>query len=417
MADHKTALEVVWQNVWVRAITYTALIMAGLWLLWQLRHAFSFALTVALIGYIIAYILNPLVEFLQRLRIGRPLAVVLVYLLLLQLFVVGSFLTGQVIAQMGEFARLLPAVINTLTPQLIGAIDWLQALPTGLLERLGAEVELAENGVEAVLPIITVGQQMLADFFAQAATILRELLERLLAEGGDLLFAGVAGVVAGGVAVVFILLVSAYFLYDFPKFGAAFMRYVPVRWRPVTRDVLSKTGRVVGGFLRGQLLIVLLMGLTFYVGLSLAQVPLALSISFFAAIFNIVPYLGPIVGTVPAVLLGLTVSPWSALGALAVFVIANQLDAHLYSPLVFGKTTNIHPVTVIISILVGVGLLGILGVLLAIPLVALAKVLLEEYLLKRPAYLEPGLPIEAPEATPERAAGGSEHHQPKQGPG
>jgi predicted PurR-regulated permease PerM len=116
MTDHKTPLEVVWQNVWVRAVTYTALIMAGLVLLWQLRHAYSFALAVALIGYIIAYILNPLVELLQRLRIGRPLAVVLVYLLLLQFFVVGSFLTGQVIAQMGEFARLLPAAINTLTP-------------------------------------------------------------------------------------------------------------------------------------------------------------------------------------------------------------------------------------------------------------------------------------------------------------
>ncbi|MBS3933591.1 MAG: AI-2E family transporter [Truepera sp.] len=411
MAEHGTALEVVWRNAWVRAVAYTALIMAGLVLLWQLRHAYGFALTVALIGYIIAYILNPLVELLQRLRVGRPLAVVLVYLLLLQLFVVGSFLTGQVIAQMGEFARLLPAAINTLTPQLIGAIDWLQALPTSLFELLGVDVEPAENGVEAVLPIITVGQQMLADFFAQAATMLRELLQRLLAEGGDLLFAGVAGVVAGGVAVVFILLVSAYFLYDFPKFGPAFMRYVPVRWRPVTRDVLSKTGRVVGGFLRGQLLIVLLMGITFYIGLSLAQVPLALSISFFAALFNIVPYLGPIVGTVPAVLLGLTVSPWSALGALAVFVIANQLDTHLYSPLVFGKTTNIHPVTVIIAILVGVGLLGILGVLLAIPLVALAKVLLEEYLLKRPAYLEPAPPIEAPEVTPGRSDSGSERRQ------
>jgi len=121
---------------------------------------------------------------------------------------------------------------------------------------------------------------------------------------------------------------------------------------------------------------------------------------------------GVVAGGVQAVLLGLTVSPWSALGALAVFLIANQLDTHLYSPLVFGKTTNIHPVTVIISILVGVGLLGIVGVLLAIPLVALGKVLLEEYLLKRPAYLEPAPPIEAPEATPERSAGGSERHQP-----
>lgn len=405
--NDEPALVVVWRNVWVRAVVYAALIVLGLVLLWQLRRYYSFALTVAVVGYIIAYILNPLVELLQRIRIGRPLAVVLVYLLVLQLFVVGSVLIGRVVAQMGEFVRLVPTAINTVTPWLVDALVWIQTLPASVLERLGADVEPTEDGVEAVLPVIEAGQQMITDFFAQAATTLRELLQRLLTEGSDVLFTGVVTIVSGGVQVFFIVLISAYFLYDFPKFGHAFMRYVPTRLRPFTRDVFRKTDRVVGGFLRGQLLIALLMGLTFWVGLTLAQVPLALSISFFAAIFNLIPYLGPIIGTVPAVLLGLTVSPWSALGALLVFLAANQLEAHVYGPLILGKTTNIHPVTVIISILIGVSLLGLVGALLAIPVVALSKVLFEEYLLRRPAYLEPEPPVKAPEGGLEQPDSGA----------
>jgi predicted PurR-regulated permease PerM len=384
------ALEVAWQNVWVRAATFIVLIILAALLLWHARSGYTFALTVALVGYLLAYILNPLVNFLQRLRIGRPLAVGIVYLLLANLVVIGSVLIGQVVAQMGEFLRLIPAAIDSLQPYLLNLLSWVEGLPA-LLERFGAEPdpEFAEESVALITPVFETGQQMIADFLAEAVTTLRGLLQRLLSEGSDFLFSGVVSIVSGGVQVFFIILISAYFLYDFPRFSQALLRYVPVRYRSVFVDVRDKTDKVVGGFLRGQVLINLLIGLTLWAGLTIAQVPLALSLSFFAAVFNIIPYLGPIISTVPAVLLALTVSPWSAVGALAVFIIANQLEAHVYAPLVLGKTTNLHPVTVIISILVGVGLFGIIGAFLAIPVVALTKVLLEEYLLHRPDYTEP----------------------------
>ncbi|TVR93897.1 MAG: AI-2E family transporter, partial [Trueperaceae bacterium] len=75
--------------------------------------------------------------------------------------------------------------------------------------------------------------------------------------------------------------------------------------------------------------------------------------------------------------------------ALIVFVVANQIEAHLLSPMILGKSTDIHPVTVLISILIGIGFLGILGAFIAVPIAAMAKVVLEEYVLTRPAYQEP----------------------------
>jgi predicted PurR-regulated permease PerM len=98
------------------------------------------------------------------------------------------------------------------------------------------------------------------------------------------------------------------------------------------------------------------------------------------------------------VLLGFTVSPLTALLALIVFLAANQIEAHVLGPMILAKSTDLHPVTVLLSILVGVGFLGLLGALLAVPVVALAKVVLEEYLLTRPPYQEN--PPPAPEQPP-----------------
>ncbi len=398
------AFEVVWRNVWVRAAVYSLLILLFLVVLWQTRGAYSFALAVAVVGYLLAYVLNPVVELFVRLRMSRPFAVTLVFLVLGVLTVIGTVIIGQVIAQLGEFLRLIPQVLDSLTPYVDNVVLWVEGLPE-FLARFGAnpDPEIIEDGIAAVTPLVDTAQQMIADYLAQAVTTLRGVLERLLADGGDFLFGSVVTIVSGGVQVFFTILISAYFLFDFHKFSRAIVRYVPVRSREVFLDVRTKTDRVVGGFLRGQVLICVLIGITLWIGLELVGVPLALSIAFFAAIFNIVPYLGPIVSTVPAVLLGFTVSPLTALGAVLVFIIANQIEAHVYAPMVLGKTTNLHPVTVIISILIGVGLWGVIGAFVAIPIVALSKVLLEEYLLSRPSFVSSeGLPVQPAATRPRR---------------
>src|SRR5690606_6758949 len=151
-------------------------------------------------------------------------------------------------------------------------------------------------------------------------------------------------------------------------------------------DLLAKADLAVGGYLRGQLLITVLLGIIIWIGLSLIGIPLATAISFLAAVFNLVPYLGPILGVVPAVLLGFTVSPWAAVLAVVVFTVANQLEAHVLGPLIRSRNTNLHPVTVMLSIMAGVGLMGLVGALIAVPVAAMIKVILEDYVLDNPAF-------------------------------
>jgi predicted PurR-regulated permease PerM len=386
--DRVTAGDIVWRSAWVRALTYLALAVFAVWLLITLRGGYAFALQVAIIGFIIAYILNPVVEALTSLRIGRlrvvrGLAVVLVYLVLLQVFVLGSILIGQVVTQLGEFVRRIPVALENVGESLTGFQTWLANVSEGLPGFLSERFGLEQNDQLAIQV-----QEQFASVLARSVEAFINLIEQLVTGGPSLLVSGATNIISTTLQVILILIASAYFLYDFPRFTHNAYRLVPLRWRPLYRDLIRKADGAVGGYMRGQLLITLILGVLIWFGLSIVGVPLALAISFLAAIFNLVPYLGPIIGVVPAVLLGFTVSPLTAGLAVVVFIVANQLEGHVLAPLVLSRSTNLHPLTVLLSIIAGVGLLGLVGALLAVPFVALVKILIEDYLLTRSGYRE-----------------------------
>ncbi len=377
-----TAIETVWGNVWVRAVSYVALTVLLVLVLWRLRGGYAFALQVGFIGFLIAYILNPVVSWLMRLRFKRGLAVIVVYGLLLLVIAFGSVVVSQVVTEMGKFVQLVPTALEQITAWTGQFQEWLSTfadrLPAFLSDRFGVADETGAISIQV--------RAQVADFFQQLGESLKRLLEGLIAGGPGLLLTGATAVISTTFQVFLIFLAGAYFLYDFPRFVANFRRFVPLRYREVADDLSAKADLAVGGYLRGQLLITTLLGIFVWAGLSIIGVPLATAIGFLAAVFNVVPYLGPILGVTPAILLGFTVSPWTAVFAAVVFLVANQIEAHVLSPLILSRNTNLHPLTVMLAIMAGIGLMGLLGALLAVPIVALVKVVAEDYLLSRPAF-------------------------------
>lgn len=379
-----TAFEVVWRNVWVRAAVQLALIILVLWLLIRFRTSYAFALQIGVIGFLLSYVLNPLVVGMGRLRIRRAPATVIVYLLLITLLVFSTYLLTQVVTELGGFVNQIPTALDTLAPLVTRVSEffasWQERLPDVLLSRFGVRAGTPEVALEVEARILGI--------FNQAAAGLATLLENILNQGPGFLLSGATGIFSTTLQVFLILVASAYFLNDFPRVVANFRRYIPVRYRVVYEDFGDKMDRAVGGYLRGQLLIAVILGVIIYLGLVLIGVPLALAISFFAAVFNLVPYLGPIIGAFPAVLLALTTpTPFtSALLVIGLFLVANQLEGNFLSPFVLSKSTNLHPVTVLIAITLGLGAFGLVGALFAVPTVALIKVMIETYLLNRPAY-------------------------------
>ncbi len=379
--EGRTAFEYVWRSPWVRAAVYSVIILLTLWWLGSNYGQYSFVLIVGLVGYLLAYLLNPLVVLLQRWRCPRGLAVVIVMLLLLGLLLLGSLLIAQVVMQLGEFVQRVPEAVEEAGSSIGGFTAWIGSISTSFQHFMAGPL-----GVESADELSALVRDQAAGMLANTASSFAQLLRNIVSGGTGVLIEGATSIISGTAQFVLILLASAYFLADYTRISANFYRIVPVRWRPVYSDLAVKADQTVGGYLRGQLLISGILGGVLWLGLAILGVPLALAIGFLAGIFNIVPYLGPIIGAIPAILLGLTISPLTALLVVILFVLANQLEGNLLSPLVLSKNVNVHPLTVLLAIMAGLSLFGLVGALLAVPAVALAKLVFEDYVLGSAAY-------------------------------
>ncbi len=365
----REAFIAVWRNPYVRVATF----LLGLYVLYAFLIRAGQVLVVFAAAYALAYLANPLIVALERRRLPRGLGVLVVYILGFLFLGLASVLVYQVFLQLSSFVQDIPSLAERVLGWAKGAPGWLERWlkPYGLEAPLSEAVTKASQGLGALLQNIT-------------GTLLG-WIEALVA-GGKGLVQGLAAIVGGIFQLVLVFLVAAYLMLDFPKVGRTLIEAFPRPYQPFVKDLARNVDRAVGGFVRGQLVVAALVGTVVGVGLWVLGVPLAASLGFIAGVFNLVPYLGVVISIVPAVLLAAAKGWPFVLGTVAVFVLANQLEAQVFSPLILGRATQLHPVTVILSILTGGVLFGLWGALLAVPAVAFLKLVMSEYYTKSDFY-------------------------------
>ena len=152
------------------------------------------------------------------------------------------------------------------------------------------------------------------------------------------------------------------------------------------RHALSLASRMQGKasqWLFGQVILMLIAFAMYYIGLSLLGVPYALAIAFFGGLMEILPYIGPVLAAIPAILIGLLYSPGLGLAALAFYLVAHQAEAHVIAPQVMKHSAGLNPVALIIAILIGLELAGPIGIILAVPITMMLSVFVDDILEKR----------------------------------
>ena len=136
--------------------------------------------------------------------------------------------------------------------------------------------------------------------------------------------------------------------------------------------------RVALKFIQGQIIIAIIIGIIETIGLYIVGMPYAIFLGFIGGISNIIPYFGPYIGAVPAVVIALTISPWKALLVISVFVIVQQLDNIILTPKIIKGKLGLHPIITIMSVLVGGRLFGFFGLVFAVPIVAMIKIIVKK---------------------------------------
>jgi len=180
-------------------------------------------------------------------------------------------------------------------------------------------------------------------------------------------------------------IISFYLLKDYEFFKKVYMKIMLLIFNidkiKVINDNAKEIDNVISKFIRGQLLDGLIVGLLSSVGLIIIGMDFAFLIGFTAGMANIIPYIGPVVGCIPAIIVGLlSPNPIIALWAVVVFIVVQQIDGMIISPKIVGDSTGLHPVFVIMAIAIGGSLGGILGMFLSVPILGVIKLFISKYL-------------------------------------
>lgn len=336
---------------WIKLFFFTAITVAVLFFLYQVRQVlFAFLLAAAL-----AYLLEPGVNYLQRLGLGRTWAILVLYAAGLGALLVFALCAApdlqreiqSLAANLPEYARKLAAVLDSY------------------------------HRIELPATLTAVLRQV------------EDRLEAVLMDGARQFAAGLVGFVSQLVNIVLVPVIAFYLLRDKELIVRNLEKSLPPSWWEDLAPLGTAINRILLGFVQGRLLVAGIVGLLASLGLAMVNMDFALILGLLAGIADLIPYFGPLLGAIPALLLALAEGRYMPLYVVAVLVIVQQVEANLIAPKVLGDSVGLHPLVVIFALLAGGYLWGVVGLVIAVPLAGVIRVLLAYLWEKLPGRLKP----------------------------
>ena len=299
------------------------------------------------IGLLIAWLLDPLVTYFTKKNVKRGLASVCVFVIFIVLiFLIFRFMVPMLYKQINEFLDTLPILMGSAT-----------SFANNVFDKLGATGFDFSSAKEKVYEILSETTQGLSNSMPSK------------------IIGGVSSTVSriGSIAMGFII--GFYLLIDFDRMKKIF-DVIPKSHRKSALKLAHDLDQTGKDFVQGTLLISLIMTIVSTILFAIIGLPSPLLFGIIIGLTNIIPYIGPWIGGALAAIVGFTVSLWVGLLAIVVAIIAQQIDGLVLKPLIMSKAMNLHPVTIVVSLLVFGYYWGILGMIVATPVVACLKVII-----------------------------------------
>ncbi|WP_432401096.1 AI-2E family transporter [Wukongibacter sp. M2B1] len=305
---------------------------------------------------VISYLLNPIVNKLTEFRLSRLWSVIIIYIIIaVSILSLSITVIPKMISEIKEFAETLPTYTNEViefsNTIYIKYLDSMSHLPR---ELIGIDVAFREY---------------LDNFQIFIIDYIRKITEKSLN-----IFSNIIGI-------VLVPIYTFYFLKDSDFFKRKVLLAVPKRIRSEIVCIFRDVNKLLNNFIRGQFIVAALVGIISIIALLILKVEFALLIGAIAGIGNVIPYFGPIIGAIPAVVIAFLDRPIKAIWVTIAFFLIQQIESAVLQPKIVGDSVGLHPVFVIISLLIGGELFGIAGLIFAVPIAASIKIVLK-YLLK-----------------------------------
>ncbi|TCI53839.1 AI-2E family transporter [Exiguobacterium sp. SH1S21] len=317
------------------------------------------------------YFLVGVVDYLERRsgKRGMSVAITLTSLILI-ITLVFSILGPVLVGQVTDLVNAMPSIAKELQQQAFSVRDSL--MQNEFLSRF-----MAEN------------DDMFTDLTNNVTTYLGDIFGNIASSFGQV----IGFITSAVITIVVIPFMLLYMLLDGKRLPDSIVKLLPSSYEKETRKILNDMHTTVKNYVHAQLIVAFFVGITSLIGLWIIGVDYAILLALFMMVTNIIPYVGPFLGAAPAVVVAFIQDPIKVLWVILVIIIVQQIEANVISPLIQGKTLKVHPLTIIIVLLVAGNLAGIIGMLIAVPTYAVAKVVVKNivriYKLKeRQHYLE-----------------------------
>ena len=300
------------------------------------------------IGLVIAWLFNPLVNKLKNRGINRTLSAVLVYVVILGVITLALFaLVPTLYTQVQDFAKVIPTIFDKFQNYIDGIFQKLDTIQNfdawAIRDGLFEQIEGVGTGIASSLP------NMLISIISS--------------------FASGMGSIIVGLIIGFFLLVSF-------ESTDSFIDFLPKKIQTATRELLQKIDDALRSFVTGSILDCTFIFIISSIGLYFAGLKAPLLFGLFCGITNIIPYAGPYIGGIPAVLVGFSQGITTGILTLIVLCVIQFLEGNFLQPVILSKTTKLHPVTIILGLLIFGNLWGILGMIISTPLLAASKAII-----------------------------------------
>ena len=302
------------------------------------------------IGIVIAWLLNPIVNYLEKKKVRRIIGVSLSYVVLLAIiFLILNSIIPLAYNQISDLSQLVPKIISnieSIIDKVLGHFNNIDAINVSeLKDKIIGVAEGYANGVYNDLPNHIVG--IVRGFISGAGTLLIGLI------------------------------IGFFLLLGFNNVGDSLMIFVPRKFQKSTKEITGKITKALRGYVNGAIFDATIIFIACSIAFALIGLKSPILFALFCALMNVIPYAGPYIGGFPAILVAFSQGMGVGIGVTLSIVIIQALEGNIMSPIVMSKTTKLHPVTIIVGLLVFGHFFGIVGMLLSTPIISVGKVIIE----------------------------------------
>ena len=299
------------------------------------------------IGFIIAWLFAPIVDKMTKKGMSRILASIIVYIIFIVFLVI-------------FFRIFIPIIYNELN-ELLSTLPGIMTDITNFINNLFAKIDVEGFDINGIKNSILNG---ITEYGNSISSSIPTTIVSVMGS----LFSGLGTIFFG-------LIIGLYMLFDFDNVTNLLLKLIPKKHQMEVADLLDNIGREVRKSVNGTLLVACMVFVCDTIGFSLVGLNSALLFGLFCGITDLIPYIGPYIGTAVAAVVAFTQSPLVGIGVLVIAIIVQLVESYILQPVVMSKATKLHPVTIICGLLIFGHFFGIVGMILAVPIMSIFKVI------------------------------------------